>query len=233
MISLKRRLIVAATAWIAIGLVAAGVMLSGVFRQHVTEQFWDELYVHLAELERLTDFEDGKVEFQRNLSDPRYEVDRSGYYWEIQKAGKILARSRSLKGAVLEVPADESWVKGVHTHSILGPTGEILVAEKRLQKSNDAAPIQFLIGTDQRHLESVIDSFNATLSWALTAFGLSMVLAASLLILYALKPMQQLRSGLAEVRLGRRNNLDGAFPSEVQPLVDDLNAFLSSTSALI
>jgi signal transduction histidine kinase len=41
-----------------------------------------------------------------------------------------------------------------------------------------------------------------------------------------LSPVNQLRSKLAEVHAGRARRLDGSYPAEVQPLVDDLNGLL-------
>jgi signal transduction histidine kinase len=41
-----------------------------------------------------------------------------------------------------------------------------------------------------------------------------------------LSPFGQLRSRLSGVRAGRDRRIDGAYPTEVQPLVDDLNALL-------
>jgi signal transduction histidine kinase len=41
-----------------------------------------------------------------------------------------------------------------------------------------------------------------------------------------LAPIEQLRQRLSDVREGRSGRLDGAYPSEVQPLVDDLNLLL-------
>lgn len=231
--SLKSRLIGAATIWIAVGLFAAGFVLSAVFKQHVTAQFWEELYVHLDELQRLTEVDQNGTHLQRNLSDPRYEVTSSGFYWEIQKLGQSLAQSPSLQGRTLRMPADGPADTDVHTHTINGPTGPLLVAEKTFAKPNQASPVQYIIGTDQRHLDEVLQSFNKTLSWSLAGFGISMVVAASLLILFAMRPLEQLRGSLAAVRSGERKRLEGNFPTEVQPLVDDLNTLLVSTAELI
>lgn len=51
------------------------------------------------------------------------------------------------------------------------------------------------------------------------AFGL-------LLVRRGLSPVNQLRSRLADVHQGRAARIEGAYPAEVQPLVDDLNALL-------
>lgn len=42
----------------------------------------------------------------------------------------------------------------------------------------------------------------------------------------ALRPFDELRSRLADVRDGRSHRVEGVYPREVQPLVDDLNALL-------
>lgn len=42
----------------------------------------------------------------------------------------------------------------------------------------------------------------------------------------ALSALQRLRERLGDVRAGRTRQIDGAYPVEVQPLVDDLNALL-------
>ncbi|MGL4395438.1 MAG: sensor histidine kinase [Hyphomicrobium sp.] len=234
MSSLKSRLIAAATLWIAIGMIAAGLVLAAVFKHHVTEQFYSELYVHLDELERLTTFEaSGQPHLQSKLSDPRFDVAQSGYYWEIKRAPDVLVRSASLAGPELATPQDALLTDGVHTHVIDGPTGRMLVAEKIVHKAAHQPPLHFIIGTDQRHLDTVLASFNSTLGGALTGFGLSMVFAATILIVYALGPFGQLQHALAKVRSGAVKTLDGKFPSEVVPLVDDLNSLLSATAELI
>lgn len=232
--SLKSRLIAAASLWIAIGMIGAGVTLSAIFKHHVTEQFYDELYVHLDELQRLSEFhDDGSLHFQRPLSDPRYDVALSGFYWEIQKEGDVLARSESLEGPPLHMPLDLPNDVGVHTHTIEGPTGPLLLAEKAVWTKPSTAPDRFIIGTDQHHLDAVVSSFNTTLAVSLAAFGLSLVTAATLLILYALKPLRQLRTALLNVRSGKEKQLSGQFPAEVVPLVDDLNTLFASTADLI
>ncbi|MFV0297293.1 MAG: ATP-binding protein [Hyphomicrobiaceae bacterium] len=231
--SLKTRLISAAALWIVIGLVLAGVLLSAIFRQHVTVQFYDELHVHLKELERLVHTSPDGLRLDRPLSDPRYEEANSGYYWEIKKGSQVLARSASLAGPVLPLPNDQHSDVGVHHYHIHGPTGALLVAEKSVWPTASAAPLQFAIGTDKRHLDGVIAGFNLMLFWSLGAFAATMILASVALIAFALNPLKQLQTALAHVRSGETQQLAGRFPLEVQPLVDELNGLLDSTAQLV
>jgi signal transduction histidine kinase len=46
-------------------------------------------------------------------------------------------------------------------------------------------------------------------------------------------PIEQLRRRLSDMREGRSGRLDGAYPSEVQPLVDDLNLLLDHREAAV
>jgi len=231
--TLKARLIAAAAVWIVIGVCIAGLVLSAIFRQHVTEQYKEELYVHLAELQRLAKVEDGTAILSRPLSDPRYDEDLSGFYWEIQKGSEVLARSASMRGPLLNVPLDEPDDVGVHLHMGSGPTGPILVAEQAEWKTPSGPVIRYLIGTDQRHIDKVIHDFDRTVALSLAAFAATLILAATLLIALAMRPFSQLRMSLGQVRRGETKQIDHPFPAEVQPLVDDLNGLLLSTGELV
>ncbi|MFX8836669.1 hypothetical protein ABTM80_18830, partial [Acinetobacter baumannii] len=93
-----------------------------------------------------------------------YDVPLSGYYWEVQKPGRIVASSTSLQGGVLlGIPPDDPPDGTVHTHMIDGPTGKVLVAERVHRYNPSDPPLRFIIGTDRRHLESVLQGFNSTL----------------------------------------------------------------------
>jgi signal transduction histidine kinase len=59
------------------------------------------------------------------------------------------------------------------------------------------------------------------------------MVAGLLLIRSGLSPMKQLRSRLAAVHDGRQRRVDGSYPTEVQPLVDDLNLLLDGREEAI
>jgi signal transduction histidine kinase len=59
------------------------------------------------------------------------------------------------------------------------------------------------------------------------------VLGGLFLIRKALAPFRTLRAGLSPVREGRSRRMEGDYPSEVQPLVNDLNALLEERERAI
>jgi len=65
--------------------------------------------------------------------------------------------------------------------------------------------------------------------WHVLLFGslaAAFVFGGLLQIKKGLSEFNQLRARLSEVRQGRKNKIDGSYPAEVQPLVNDLNALL-------
>lgn len=219
--SLRNRLVAAATIWIVIGITAAGFSLSSIFRSHTTTQFHDELAVHLEELDSLLDVDANLVvRLSRPFSDPRYIPPKSGFYWQINRGVDIVARSPSLDGMSIVVLTNIS-PRSLGT-MINGPTGPLIIAEKRHSLGN-GPPVQILIGTDSRHIEGLIAQYHASLFRALSAFGISIIIAAIILIVFAMRPFTNLRSSLARVRNGVVPRLSGRFPQEVFPLVEDLN----------
>jgi signal transduction histidine kinase len=232
--SLKSRLILAATLLVLLGVTTAGTVLSVLMREHIISQFRDELVVHLEELQRLSRVgPDGVSRLSSRLSDPRYDVPGSGYYWQIGGGKHVPTRSPSLGDSKLAVPPDDAPDGHIHTHVIDGPTGRLLLAEQTYRQPENEKPLRYIIGTDQRHIDNVIGRFDRMLAISLGLFAFWMIGTAGLLVVLALRPLDQLRLALADVRAGARGRLEGRFPDEVRPLVDDLNAMLGTAAELM
>lgn len=234
MTSLKSRLIVAAIVLVLLGVAVAGSLLSLLMRRHIVSQFNDELIVHLEELQRLSRVgPDGLLRLATPFSDPRYDVPGSGYYWQIDGGNHVPSQSPSLGGSRLSVPPDDAPDGHIHTHVIDGPTGRLLLAEQTYQKPGNEKPLRYILGTDQRHIDSVIGRFDRMLVMTLGLFALWMIATAVLLVVLALRPLGQLRHALMDVRTGANARLQGRFPDEVRPLVDDLNLMLETAAELM
>jgi signal transduction histidine kinase len=68
---------------------------------------------------------------------------------------------------------------------------------------------------------------------ALSIVALAFLLGGLLQIRRGLSPVRQLRGRLSALRSGSAERVDGRYPSEVQPLVDDLNALLTYREAAV
>ena len=128
--SLKARLITVAAVWVVASVVVAGVLLSSQFKGFLVEQFYHELHEHLDELEGVMALDEGaKVRMERALSDPRFSMPLSGYYWEVQQNGDIAARSNRSKARCLRFRSTAAMTRWCISR-ISGPTGDLLIAER-------------------------------------------------------------------------------------------------------
>lgn len=83
----------------------------------------------------------------------------------------------------------------------------------------------FLVLTGHRH-EKFIGVFHIGLSSTLLALALVFLVAGFAQVRSGLLPFDQLRERLSAVRAGHERRIEGVYPAEVQPLVNDLNLLL-------
>lgn len=86
-----------------------------------------------------------------------------------------------------------------------------------------AAATAVAVFAASRHPRQVLLIHNGLLA----LFGAALVTAGVSVIRRGLSPLRMLQERLAGVREGRTNRLEGDYPSEVAPLVDDLNGLLA------
>jgi signal transduction histidine kinase len=110
-----------------------------------------------------------------------------------------------------------------------GPGGKPL--RMRMREVHPAeGPVDTLIlsvAADEALWAEPIDRFDRMLAMALGILALGMAAAAWMLVGFGLRPLARLRARLAALREGRADRIEGEFPMEVQPLVEDFNLVLS------
>lgn len=238
--SLRWRLLAGTLAWIAAIVVLAGWGLGNLFRQHITEQLRTELALHMNQLTAAVSVApDGRPTVASPLSDPRLEQPLSGLYWQIDRLddnGRVVAagvaRSRSLWDQVLTLPAADD-ADGLH--DIAGPENHRLSALTRLLKpeDSDAGSLRLVVAADRAVLAEPIERFDHMLLWSLGALAAGMVVAAVVQVAVGLRPLGRLRRQLAAQQGRNSVRIEGRFPSEIQPLVDDFNRVLAVNADIV
>lgn len=233
--SLGTRLAVAAAVWIGLALVAGGVALSGIFRDHVEEALVQRLVHDLDRLAATAEIAaSGAIDLSRSLPDPLYEQPYSGRYWQLDHRPAPPLRSRSLWDVNLTLPPDLPADGEVHRHEISGPAGQRLVAvERNVVLADSARPVRITVAADRRELDEAVAAFDRTLVLSLGILWLALVTAAVLQVRFGLGPLRHLRTALRDMREGRTARIEGDWPGEVAPLVVDLNAALAHDRAVV
>ena len=232
--SLRARLLLAALAWIVAALAAAAFVLAALFREHVELELGERMRSHLDQLiAALRRNPDGTLGLARELTEPAFRQPFGGAYWIVQRGDATLMRSRSLWDHALALPApdDASDIERVEAD---GPRGQPLVLwTRRVQLPGDGEPLRVAVGADVTRLEEMTRSFDRTLGASLAVVALALAAAAALQVRLGLAPLDRLREALLALRAGRASRVEGRFPSEVQPLVDDLHALLAQNAAIV
>ena len=230
--SLRLRLIVGGVVAILIALTVAGAGLVFLFKRHVTRTIGDDLNVYLNQLIAGIDVDaQGRIVVTRPPADPRFAEPLSGLYWQIADDRGQMLRSRSLWDTALTLSADKPAPGEVHLHIMAGPAhSQILVAERvvSLTEQGDRVPVRVAVAADLARVSKAAAGFSRDLGFALGLLALVLALATAVQVSLGLRPLKALRQGIADVRAGRIDHLPPAAPTEVQPLVEEVNALLDA-----
>jgi len=239
--SLRFRLLAGTLVALAVALVLAGLLLADLFRQHVLHQFSQTLTSQLDQITARLEFDaSGQPQVDpQTLSDPRWVRPYSGLYWQIdgpsQAQQRGVLRSRSLWDATLNLPSDVLADGVVHVHEVAGPDGaRLLLVERTITRADaTATPWRLIVAADLADTAAALDRFNGVLAVSLASLALLLCAAALAQVAIGLAPLRTLQQTLAGVHAGSAQRLDGSFPSEVQPLVDDFNAVLDRNADVV
>lgn len=229
--ALRTRLLVTLLVWVVLATGATLGVADAIFRYHVENSFHEELEVHLRELASLVRIApDGRLELDRPLSDPRYNIPLSGFYWQVTVDGRAPLRSGSMTRGTL----DESAAHSPQVIHVLerGPTGPA-ITYGMVGKGPNGEEIHYVIATDQSQLDRLIDSFGRDLAIALALLALALLGVGLLLLNLGLRPLDRLREEVVRLRAGERRAIEGEYPAEIKPLVAELNEYARQNERMI
>jgi signal transduction histidine kinase len=234
--SLRLRLLAAAAVLITLAVLVTGLALSALFRAHVTAQYDAELLGQLNQLTAALQQEpDGTVRLVDEPGDPRFAAPYGGRYWQVEPASGTSLRSRSLWDRSLPLEPDAPAAGELHRHVATVPgLGEVRMLERlvRFEEAPDA-PIRVSVALPTTEIAAVTARFDRLLALTLAILAVALLLASSLQVKVGLLPLARLGVALARVRAGTAERLEGRWPAEVSPLVDELNALLEHQTKLL
>jgi signal transduction histidine kinase len=231
--SLRQRLFVAAFVAVSASLVLAGFMLTALFERHVTRHYDGELQSYLRQLAGLVEFpSDGGIALGRPLQDARFGEPLSGLYWQIEEdsSGRIVS-SRSLWDSRIPLPKDIVPLGTVDSHVLRGPQDRMVRVQERViafDLPSGTRTLRMAVAMDMNEIAAARSAFVHDLWPSMTAIGLLLLAATWFYIGIGLKPLDAIRRSLQAVRTGRSRRLEGDFPAEVIPLVEEANALLAA-----
>jgi signal transduction histidine kinase len=239
--SLSLRLILSFAAVAIVLLVSAALLLDKLFQQAVERNFDARLQAVLDGLTANVELaEDGSPGMQGQIADTRFSLPSSGWYWQVappaEKEAAILV-SESL----LEQPLtpDSTLLarrdgKGLASFYLTDPSGQQLRAiEQRLKLFGGNDEYSFLVAGNFDELKAEISAFQRALYVVLVLLGLGLLVAIFVQVRFGLRPMVRMQESLTAIREGKAERLEGEFPSELQPVADELNLLIQANTEII
>ncbi len=242
--SLTRRLIWLASAWIVVALMLTGWMLTSQYQESALRRLGNSLgaviddvviaSVMTPEGLRVAEIKDAPT--LRGLS---------GKYWmvgEVDAEGGfvVLAKSPSLSGESLyvapELPARLKASMGAtlsYNDPGILPDGAQPLRIAASMKALNGRPFVFMAGIDRSEIDMDTRQF-ATFTWtALLILGIGLVIAVFLQVQIGLRPLFDLRVEIANVRKGKAARIEKDYPTEIQPLAEQVNRLLDHNQEVV
>lgn len=230
--SLSLRLLLAAAATTGLALVATAIVFNVLFRLYFEDRARAELETYLVLLSGNVEVQTGGEVEVLPISDPRFDQALSGYYWQVQidEAEPIL--SPSFWAAPLALNRPE--MPGVITFAdVTTGTGEaVAVASWVITRGEgDTRREVFLaVAIDRADLDSSASGFLTNSIIWLAILGLFLLVAGWVQVRLGLNPLQKIRSEVSRVSRTSGGRLSSDFPTEVRPLVDEVNLLLEANA---
>jgi signal transduction histidine kinase len=105
--------------------------------------------------------------------------------------------------------------------------------DERLKLFNQQGEYEFLVSGNFDELKAEVASFQKTLYFVMALLGLALLGAIFLQVRFSLRPLQDMKLQLNEIRDGKIELLPDHFPEEIQPVADELNLLVQSNFEII
>ncbi len=231
-LSIHARLLVAAGVVLAAFLGLTGAALDRGFRESAETAARDRLQAELYLLLGAADLDpELGLTVPEVLPDARLATPGSGLYAEVlDQEGQVVWRSWSALG--LEVPYPPAPEPGrPELREVAAPDGPALLTLSlgvvwELAPGRDER-YTFRVAETRATLEAEVARFRQSLWGWLAGAGLALLGVQGLVLRWGLAPLRRVVQEVAAVEAGRQVGLDGAYPPELRPLTDRLNALLA------
>ena len=232
--SLSTRIIVLSGNWVIAALVVTALLLVYFYRDHVTEHYDEHVNMHLEELIGAGRFDSaGKFTLAFLPSDPRYDELLSGWYWEVRQSGVTLMRSPSLGSHALDIGTIEP-AKHKTVYDTFGPGGqEIRLHIIKIETDATNEPLVYLTSAPRADYKDDVANYSNHIVSSFVLLGIGLLVSVIMQVGIALKPLKAIGGEISEVREGKRLKLSTNYPSDVQPLTNELNNLLDHNVVLL
>src|SRR6202161_2251629 len=237
--SLALRLFLWATGWTVVILIITGIALSTLYRHAVERAFDRRLAVYLRALVAdVASPEEGGDKYPQSIGEPLFELPLSGWYWQVTrldtKTPEVHSSRSPWVSSLRRLPDEKSSTDAEFRQGYAkGPEDqELRLVERDIDLGTDGRYLIAVAG-DASEIDDETGSFERTLIITFTALTLALLLTTALQVRFGLAPLARISEGLAAIRSGRAERLQGKFPVEIAPLARETNALIDANREIV
>ncbi len=249
--SLRSRMIIITSIFLPFVLGITGAGLVTLIERAFTNILAKELMANLDQLTSSVEFDkNGHPSIKSPFMDLRFIQPYGGKYWQIWKSDVTLGRSRSLWDTEIQLPRQPKLGAGAKEYKLPGPDGQVLLVmatavifdnnsenprttrdkAKSSLEETVAKPTVYILATATNYNDIHQLKQNIIRDVLIASVGLMslLLLTALAIINIGLKPLDSLRKRVAEIVNGETRRIKGNLPTELRPLVSELNNLLAA-----
>jgi signal transduction histidine kinase len=238
--SLALRLFFSAAAWTVVILVVTGIVLSSLYRSAVERAFDRRLGVYLRTLVAdVATPDEANDKYPQSLGEPLFELPLSGWYWQVTRldtAKPEIRSSRSLWDSTLPLLQDRGvsiGASGTRQGYVNGPEDQLLRQVERSIDLGDDGRYLITVAGDASEIDDETRSFDRAILVTFAVLGIVLLLITTFQVRFGLAPLNRISAGLAAIRSGSAERLEGKFPVEIAPLARETNALIEANREIV
>ncbi len=235
--SLSARLLAASAVLLPGFLSLSGYMLDIAFQRSLRAAEAERLKSHIYLLLGAAELENDQFWFPEELPEPRFTQLSSGLYGLVRNSSNdILWRSPSAQLLALNPKQMSKNPQQTGQENFY----ELIVNRENMfaydydvlwEGEHKSHPLRFSVLHSQIPMRAELQSYRAQLWRWLGTLAVLLLITQTLIMRWGLRPLRQLATDLAEVESGRKQQLQGDYPDEIQSVTDNLNQVLSNEQA--
>lgn len=234
MISLRARLIIAASLVLTIFIFMAGYALDRAFYRSAEKNLQENLDTQLTLLMSSVELNsEHDIDMPTRLLETKFSLPSSGLYAIIvNEKGKILWKSLSTVGVVIPKPrVMKTGEQDLLRVSLANESFYIKSYGISIYTKDSKVPMTFNVISDLHPFHMQISSYRQTLWGWLVGLAAVLLIAQVSILVWGLRPLRHVISELNAIESGQQERITNTYPKEILRLTDNINGLLEHEHA--
>ncbi len=217
-LSIRNRLLLATSLWLSGMLILAGLLIPKLVEKTLMDSTLGQLQIVMDGIKQdLVLDEHNKLTLKGGLNQSIFQHPQSTLYWKVTHPDRVL-RSLTLGG--------KDFFSKKKGKALYAPNGEDQLFIQETVTLSDIGTVTIIVSIDDDPVEYNLGIIIGILWFVFFLIFIGVLALAVIQVQWSLRPLEKLQIELKYLKKGEKDVLNQNYPSEISPLVHDLNALL-------